>query len=220
MLEIQVPIKGKMNNVIKMLEDNGLTLVHYGRMVANYYLPKDTVVEDTSKLKDLCVRLRYCVKEDYGEAIAIYHWQWIDDSLCEDKTKKEIEIQGLDNVLGFEDRLLKEGYKLVYTDIKDDNILVKNSDNIFADDNYVFQIQDLKGIALTCATDRKLYEGLPEEEQRKLLLRDMHEYGLEETSTEDINRFALLDDPNYKPMTLTETIDYINKWLDNKHKRQ
>ena len=56
MLEIQVPIKGEMNDVIKMLEDNGLTLVHYGRVVANYYLPDNQLIENTKNLKEKCIK--------------------------------------------------------------------------------------------------------------------------------------------------------------------
>lgn len=216
MIEIQVPIKGEMNDIVNMLQENGLTLVHYGRVVANYYLPKDAVVDDPSKLKDLCVRIRKCVKDEFVDDYAIYHWEWIDENLSDKKDEKEINIDGKDKIIEIENNLLNDGYKLIYTDIKDDNILVKNADDIFTEDNIIFQIQDLKGIGLTCATDRGIYKGLPEEEQRRLLIKDMNEYGLEEISKEDINRFGLLDDPNYKPMNLEEVIEYLKEYVKNK----
>ncbi len=204
MLEIQVPIEGNERDIVEMLKEKGLPLVHHARVIANYYLPPNETIDDITKIKEKSLRLRKGVTNNYHEGFSIYNWQLLDSSLNNNTNSKEITIESDAKSIELEKKILKNGFKLIYTDDK--------TDNVFMNDEYVFQIQNINGIGLTCSTDKKLYANESEEIQRKLLLNDILKFGMKYKSTNDVNRFNLLLDKNYKPITLSDVINILKDY--------
>ena len=69
-----------------------------------------------------------------------------------------------------------------------------------------FQIQDIKGDCLIIAYDNKNYYEFDEITQRKKLIQDILNYGIEILDNKNVDRFKLIG----KTLTINEIIDKMN----------
>lgn len=197
-LEVQPLIEGDIESVVESLINDGFKLIHYGRVIANYYIDKSIEVTDTSKLKDLCVRIRKLKKDEYNEGFSLGNHKLLPEQYRLNTIEKEISISD-EEAKQYEEMLLNNNYELIYTDDKLDRVLIK--------DNLVFQIQDLKNIGLTNAAF--LTDSIDISDKTENYLYDsMEKYGIKVINKESVNRFNLKDN---KVLSINEIIEEMKK---------
>lgn len=195
--EIELPIKGKKEDLEKKLLDNNFEIFYKVLTITSYYLPKNESLENHRTLKARCKRLRYV------EPITKFKnkWQnyenWIKDYNVEECKKEEHEI-------------LSQGFKKIYTDEKTDWVYKK-----IDEENMYFQIQDIKGDCLMIAYDNEKYYNFDSIEQRQYLIKDVEKYGIEILDTSNVDRFKLIG----RVLTIEEIVNKMKNTLNklNKH---
>ena len=191
--EIELPIKGKKEDIEKILIENNFEIFYKVLTISNYYAPINEYLEDHKTLKKMCKRLRYVeptikFKNEWQD-----YEQWIKKYNIEECKKEEDEI-------------LNQGYKKIYTDEKTDWVYKKVDK-----DKMYFQIQDIKDDCLMIAYDNEEYYDLERNEQRKKLIEDVEKYGIEIIDTDNIDRFKLIG----KILTIEEIIQKTEDVLNN-----
>lgn len=189
-IEVQLKIEGTKEDNIDNLISQEFEKVKSCRTIANYYLPKDKIIDDTSKLKEDCVRIRKSKFDKYEEGFKLGNSILLSEMACNveiTKERKEIKIKTDQEAIELEKYLIENGFQLIYTDEKDDNVYKLNNQNI------VFQIQDIKDFGLIIAYDNIKYDNLSIEDQRKKLIDDILKYNIKPISYENINRFEQLE---------------------------
>ena len=191
--EIELPIKGNKEDIEKRLLTNGFQIFYKVITITNYYLPINESLENHNTLKERCKRIRYVepmtkFKNEWQD-----YEQWIKNYNIQECKKEEYEI-------------LKQGFKKIYTDEKTDWVYKNiNKEKVY------FQIQDIKDDCLMIAYDNEKYYDLDNIEQRKRLINDVEEYGIEVLDTHNVDRFKLIG----KVLTIDEIIkrmeDTLNK---------
>lgn len=204
--EIEFFVEKSLEENIKILKRNGFNEMFHVRTIANYYLPSNVELNDIRDVKDKCIRIRKSVRNDYSEGFKLGNSGILDKDKYSDYYSDEvceIEIKTDKEALDLENRLLSDGYKLIYTDDKDDNVYEINNREI------VFQLQDLKDIGLIIAYDNSKYYGLDKYKQTLELIKDVEKYGIRFKGYDKVNRFSKLNDKNYKPISLKNVIDLL-----------
>ena len=191
--EIELPIKGKKEEIEEILLTNGFQVFYKVLTITNYYLPINESMENHKTLKERCKRLRYVepmarFKNEWQD-----YEQWITKYIIK-KCKKE------------EDKILKQGYKKIYTDEKTDWVYKKTDE-----EKMYFQIQDIKDDCLMIAYDNENYYNLDRNEQRKKLINDVEKYGIEIIDIDNIDRFKLVG----KVLTIEEIIKKMEEILNS-----
>lgn len=199
--EIELLIKGTKEENIQTLIDNGFELKFHCRTIANYYLPPQTEIKDIRQIKEKCIRIRKSITDSYHEGFKIGNSSIINNS--NDTIYKELEIESDIDSLKYEEELINKGFRLIFTDDKDDNIYELKSDNI------VFQIQDIEKLGLIIAYDNSSYYNIPN--QRELLISDVEKFGIKIIDKNNVNRFIPILNENYKPIPLDDIIDKLRK---------
>lgn len=189
--EIELPIKGKKEDIEKILLSNGFEIFYKVLTITSYYLPIDKSSEKHNILKERCKRIRY------AEPMTKFknEWQnyehWIKNYDIEECRKEEYEI-------------FKQGFKKIYTDEKTDWVYKK-----IDEEKMYFQIQDIRDDCLIIAYDNEKYYELDSIEQRKRLINDVEKYGIELLDKLNIDRFKLIG----KVLTIEEIIEKMKDTL-------
>lgn len=125
-----------------------------------YYTKNNLDGMSEYEMKNACIRLRSCNNKDY------------DIQNCNDEyiDKKKVKNNCL-SMLIFDKMMKKRGYVKVFDTIKHDYHYYKDgmSSRI--------QIQDTKNIGLLLYYDNEKYYGIPENEQRRMLIDELNSYG-------------------------------------------
>ena len=191
--EIELPIKGKKEDIEDILLSNGFQVFYKVLTITNYYLPISESIENHKTLKDRCKRLRYV------EPVAKFKNEWQDY----EQWIKKYDIQECRKE---EDAILEQGFKKIYTDEKTDWVYKKiNEEKMF------FQIQDIKDDCLIIAYDNEKYYDLDSIKQRENLINDVKKYGIEILDTINVDRFKLVG----KKLSLEEIIKKMEDTLNN-----
>lgn len=183
--EIELPIEGNRDNIEKILLNNNFEIFYKVLTITDYYLP---IIEDESqhfKLKEKCKRLRYV------EPVCKFENKW-------QNYKEWIKHYDLKECIKEEKKIIDEGYKKIYTDVKTDYVYK----NMLEDDMY-FQIQDIKNDCLMIAYDNKKYYNIERKMQRKLLIQDVTRFGIKILSENNIDRFRQIGN-------ILEVVEIIN----------
>ena len=191
-VEIEVPIKGKKEEIEKTLLENDFEVFFKVLTITSYYLPNNENIGNHKTLKDRCKRIRYVVPIDKFINANQDYRKWI-KRYNADECKTE------------ENELLDKGYKKIYTDIKTD-FVYKNKKN----EDMFFQIQDILEDCLIVAYDNKNYYEYEESQQREMLLSDVKKYGIKIIDENNIDRFKLVG--NIK--SIEEIIEILNIELE------
>ena len=202
-IEVQLKIEGTKEDNIDNLISQEFEKVKSCRTIANYYLPKDKIIDDTSKLKEDCVRIRKSKFDKYEEGFKLGNSILLSEMACNveiTKERKEIKIQTDQEAIELEKYLIENGFELIYTDDKKDNIYKLDDQNI------VFQIQDIKDFGLIIAYDNIKYDNLSIEDQRKKLIDDILKYNIKPISYDNINRFEQLENKENNILRLEDII--------------
>ena len=191
--EIELPIKGKKEEIEEILLANSFQIFYKVLTITNYYLPINESMENHATLKERCKRLRYVepmtkFKNEWQD-----YEQWIKKYSIQECKKEENEI-------------LKQGYKKIYTDEKTDWVYKKTDE-----EKMYFQIQDIKDDCLMIAYDNENYYDLDRKEQRKKLIEDVEKYGIEIIDIDNIDRFKLIG----KVLTIEEIIKKMEEILNS-----
>lgn len=145
----------------KILMKNGLSKV-FSVITHDIYYTKNNL-DDMSEyeMKKACIRLRSCNNKDY------------DIQNCNDEyiDKKKVKNNCL-SMLIFDKMMKKRGYVKVFDTIKHDYHYYKDGMTSR------IQIQDTKDIGLLLYYDNEKYYGIPENEQRRMLIDELNSYGL------------------------------------------
>ena len=191
-VEIELPIKGKKEDIDKLLLSNGFEEFHKVITITSYYKLKNDDDMNHDTLKSRCKRLRYVEplskfkneNQNYKQCITKYNLN---------ECKKE------------EEELLNNGYEKIYTDEKFDYVY-KNK----VEEEMYFQIQEIKDDCLMIAYDNKKYYSLPEDVQREKLINDVCKYGIEIIDEKNVDRFKLIG----KTLTVEEIVDKTNYYIE------
>lgn len=190
--EIELPIKGKKEEIDKMLLENGFEEFFKVLTITSYYLPMNESLENHYTLKERCKRIRYV------EPMTKFKNQWQDY----EKWIKNYEIEECKKE---EDELIKNGFKKIYTDEKTDWVYKK-----IDEEKMYFQIQDIKDDCLMIAYDNEKYYDLERIKQRERLINDVQKYGIEILDTINIDRFKLVG----KVLTIEEIIEKMEETIN------
>ena len=204
-VEIELLIKGNKEEVVNKLLSEGFKIHHHCRTIANYYLPSNEALDDITKIKEKSVRLRKSITKDYQEGFKLGNFVILDKEKYNKyitKSNKEFTIKTDKEAIGLEKLLLNDKFTLIYTDDKDDTVLNYN-------DEFYFQIQDLKSIGLIIAYDNPKYYHLDEDMQRNKLIEDIKKFGIEPLNNKNINRFKALEKEDYKPIKIEKIIKIL-----------
>ena len=182
--EIELPIKGKKEDIDKMLLEKGFEVFFKVLTITSYYLPVNESLENHHTLKERCKRIRYV------EPMIKFKNQWQD-------YEKWIKNYDIEECKKEEDELIKNGFKKIYTDEKTDWVYKK-----IDEDKMYFQIQDIKDDCLMLAYDNEKYYDLERIKQREMLINDAQKYGIEILDTVNIDRFRLVG----KVLTVEEIV--------------
>lgn len=187
-VEVELPIKGNKEDIDKILLNNGFEEFYKVLTITDYYKLKEDNDLTHSTLKSRCKRLRYVeplvkFKNDYQD-----YKEWIKN-------------YRLEECLNEENALLNNGYEKIYTDEKTDYVYKNKIEN-----DMFFQIQDIKDDCLIIAYDNKNYYKFDEVTQRKKLIQDILNYGIEILDNKNVDRFKLIG----KTLTINEIIDKMN----------
>ena len=191
--EIELPINGKKEEIEEILLANSFQIFYKVLTITSYYLPINESMENHRTLKERCKRLRYVepmtkFKNEWQD-----YEQWIKKYSIQECKKEENEI-------------LKQGYKKIYTDEKNDWVYKKTDE-----EKMYFQIQDIKDDCLMIAYDNENYYDLDRKEQRKKLIEDVEKYGIEIIDIDNIDRFKLVG----KVLTIEEIIKKMEEILNS-----
>lgn len=192
-VEVELPIKGKKEDIDKMLLNNGFEEFYKVITISSYYKLKGDNDLNHSTLKSRCKRIRYVeplVK--FGNDYQNY--------------KKWIKKYKYKDCINQENELLNNGYEKIYTNEKTDYVYKNKTEK----DMY-FQIQDIEGDCLIIAYDNKNYYELDERTQRKKLIQDILKYGIEIIDEENVDRFKLIG----KTLTIKEIVDKMSDAILN-----
>ena len=191
--EIELPIKGNKEDIEQRLLFNGFQIFYKVLTITNYYLPVNESLENHNTLKERCKRIRYVEPMTKFKNEWQNYEEWIKDYNIEDCKKEEEEI-------------LKQGFKIIYTDEKTDWVYKKIDEK-----KMFFQIQDIKDDCLIIAYDNEKYYDFDSTKQRKCLIDDVEKYGIEILDINNIDRFKLIG----KVLSIEEIVrkmkDVINK---------
>ena len=191
--EIELPIKGKKEEIEEILLANSFQIFYKVLTITSYYLPINESMENHSTLKERCKRLRYV------EPMTKFKNEWQD-------YEKWIKKYSIQECKKEEDKILKQGYKKIYTDEKTDWVYKKTDE-----EKMYFQIQDIKDDCLMIAYDNENYYDLDRKEQRKKLIEDVEKYGIEIIDIDNIDRFKLVG----KVLTIEEIIKKMEEILNS-----
>lgn len=183
--EIELPIKGKKEDIEKVLLANGFEIFFKVLTITSYYLPENESLENHNTLKERCKRIRYV------EPMAKFKNEWQD-------YEKWIKNYNIEECKKEEDELIKKGFKKIYTDEKTDWVYKK-----IDEEKMYFQIQDIKDDCLMIAYDNEKYYDLDRIKQREMLINDVQKYGIEILDTVNIDRFKLIG----KVLTIEEIVE-------------
>lgn len=144
----------------KILMKSGLSKIFSVITHDIYYTKNNLDGMSEYEMKNACIRLRSCNNKDY------------DIQNCNDEyiDKKKVKNNCL-SMLIFDKMMKKRGYVKVFDTIKHDYHYYKDgmSSRI--------QIQDTKNIGLLLYYDNEKYYGIPENEQRRMLIDELNSYG-------------------------------------------
>lgn len=191
--EIEVPIKGKKEDIEKILLANGFEIFFKVLTITSYYLPINETLENHYTLKERCERIRYV------EPMTKFKNEWQD-------YEEWIKKYDIEECKKSEKELLEKGFKKIYTDEKTDWVYKK-----IDEEKMCFQIQDIKDDCLMIAYDNEKYYGLDRIQQREELIKDVEKNGIEILNYSNLDRFKLVG----KTLTIEEIIkkmeDVLNK---------
>ncbi len=194
--EIELPIKGKKEDIEKKLLDNKFEIFYKVLTITSYYLPQYESLGNHSTLKERCKRLRYVEPTTKFKNEWQNYEQWIKYYDVKECKREECEI-------------LSQGFKKLYTDEKTDWVYKK-----IDEENMYFQIQDIKGDCLIIAYDNEKYYNFDSIEQRKYLIKDVEKYGIEILDTSNIDRFKLVGNV----LTIEKIVEKMNDTLNKLNK--
>lgn len=183
--EIELPIKGKKEDIEKVLLANGFEIFFKVLTITSYYLPENESLENHYTLKERCRRIRYV------EPMIKFKNKW-------QNYKEWIKNYNIEECKKEEDELIKKGFKKIYTDEKTDWVYKK-----IDEEKMYFQIQDIKDDCLMIAYDNEKYYDLDRIKQREMLINDVQKYGIEILDTVNIDRFKLIG----KVLTIEEIVE-------------
>lgn len=187
--EIEIPIKGTLEEIENKLLLNGFEVFYKVMTITCYYLPENETTENHLTLKERCKRIRYV------EPMSRFKNEWQD-------YEKWIKEYSVDECNKEEQELLNKGYRLIYTDEKTDFVYKK-----IDEEKMYFQIQNIKDDCLMIAYDNEKYYDLEKETQRKMLIEDVKKYGIEILDDKNIDRFKLVG----KTLSIEEIISKMDK---------
>ena len=191
--EIELPIKGKKEEIEEILLANSFQIFYKVLTITNYYLPINESMENHATLKERCKRLRYV------EPMTRFKNEWQD-------YEQWIKKYSIQECKKEEDEILKQGYRKIYTDEKTDWVYKK-----IDEEKMYFQIQDIKDDCLMIAYDNENYYNLDRKEQRKKLIEDVEKYGIEIIDIDNIDRFKLIGNV----LTIEEIIKKMEEILNS-----
>ena len=183
--EIELPIKGKKEDIEKVLLANGFEIFFKVLTITSYYLPENESLENHNTLKERCKRIRYV------EPMTKFKNQWQD-------YEKWIKNYDIEDCIKEENNLIQSGFKKIYTDEKTDWVYKKKDE-----EKMYFQIQDIKDDCLMLAYDNEKYYDLERIKQREMLINDAQKYGIEILDTVNLDRFKLIG----KVLTIEEIVE-------------
>lgn len=183
--EIELPIKGKKEDIEKVLLANGFEIFFKVLTITSYYLPENESLENHNTLKERCKRIRYV------EPMTKFKNEWQD-------YEKWIKNYDIEDCIKEENNLIQSGFKKIYTDEKTDWVYKKKDE-----EKMYFQIQDIKDDCLMLAYDNEKYYDLERIKQREMLINDAQKYGIEILDTVNIDRFKLIG----KVLTIEEIVE-------------
>lgn len=159
-VEVAFKLEKELDYYEKILMKNGLSKV-FSVITHDIYYTKNNL-DDMSEyeMKKACIRLRSCNNKDY------------DIQNCNDEyiNKKKVKNNCL-SMLIFDKMMKKRGYVKVFDTIKHDYHYYKDGMTSR------IQIQDTKDIGLLLYYDNEKYYGIPENEQRRMLIDELNSYG-------------------------------------------
>ena len=183
--EIELPIKGKKEDIEKVLLANGFEIFFKVLTITSYYLPENESLENHNTLKERCKRIRYV------EPMTKFKNEWQD-------YEKWIKNYDIEDCIKEENNLIQSGFKKIYTDEKTDWVYKKKDE-----EKMYFQIQDIKDDCLMIAYDNEKYYDLEKIKQREMLIEDIQKYGIKILDTVNIDRFKLIG----KVLTIEEIVE-------------
>ena len=178
-VEVAFKLEKKLDYYEKILMKNGLSKVFSVITHDIYYTQNNLDDMSEYEMKKACIRLRSCNNKDY------------DIQNCNDEyiDKKKVKNNCL-SMLIFDKMMKKRGYVKVFDTIKHDYHYYKDGMTSR------IQIQDTKDIGLLLYYDNEKYYGIPENEQRRMLIDELNSYGF--SFNYDILRFDKLRTLYYK----------------------
>lgn len=190
--EIELPIKGKKEDIEKVLLANGFEIFFKVLTITSYYLPEKESLENHNTLKERCKRIRYV------EPMTKFKNEW-------QNYEKWIKNYDIEECKKEDEELIKSGFKKIYTDEKTDWVYKK-----IDEEKMYFQIQDIKDDCLMIAYDNEKYYNLERIKQRKMLINDVQKYGIEILDTVNIDRFKLVG----KVLTIEEVVEKMKETIN------
>lgn len=191
--EIELPIKGKKEDIEKILLENNFENFYKVLTISSYYAPINASLENHKTLKERCKRLRYVEPTIKFKNKWQNYERWIKKYNIEECKREELGI-------------LNQGFKKIYTDEKTDWVYKKKDK-----EKMYFQIQDIKDDCLIIAYDNEEYYNLERKEQRNNLINDVKMFGIEILDNENIDRFKLIG----KTYTVEEIIKKMEDVINN-----
>lgn len=159
-VEVAFKLEKNLDYYEKILMKSGLSKIFSVITHDIYYTKNNLDGMSEYEMKNACIRLRSCNNKDY------------DIQNCNDEyiDKKKVKNNCL-SMLIFDKMMKKRGYVKVFDTIKHDYHYYKDgmSSRI--------QIQDTKNIGLLLYYDNEKYYGIPENEQRRMLIDELNSYG-------------------------------------------
>ena len=193
-VEIELKIIQAPEEVEKILLNQGFTIHHKVRTVANYYTNQQFSPLGLD-LKEKSVRIRTSSNIEHEPKNKKIKFSIRNSGyLCKRGTFGQNEQKfSLAKTKRFEKKLLKKNFKLVLTDDKTDYVYFHPD---FENNKIAFQIQNIKGLDVIVAYDNSLYTNLSADKQRKKLIEDVKNFGIEIESETQVNRYeSLLKNP-------------------------
>ncbi|MFI3307349.1 MAG: hypothetical protein R3Y21_02160 [Mycoplasmatota bacterium] len=175
--EIALKVDYDLDYCGKLLESNGFKNINTYYTNDEYYA-KELNVKDEDSLKESCVRIRRCRKNNDIFCI-VYNYNIFDTKHENHFESDEEEIKKIIELLN------KNKYKLILD--------TKKIDYQYNYDKKCIQLQDIEKIGFVLYYDNKDYYKYDEDKQRKLLVDELNSYGFKFNYDEpQLNKLEIL----------------------------